>query len=43
MLVQLYAGKNGVEGEREYARMHGYLDAKSRHSKDPLNITTEMI
>ena len=36
-------GKDGVGEKREYARMQGYLDAKSRHSKDSLNVSTETI
>ena len=46
MLIDLYAGENnGVEGKREctYTEMQGYLDAKSRHNKYSLNITTEII
>ncbi len=35
--------RDGVEGKGECANMHGYLDAKSRHSKDSLNIITETI
>ena len=39
MLVDRYAGENnGVEEKREHATMHGYLDAKSRHSEDLLNV-----
>ena len=26
-------GKDGVGGKGDYDRLHGYLDAKSRHSK----------
>ena len=29
--------KHGVDVKREDARMHGYLDARSRHSKDSLD------